>query len=669
MTANDFSGNRIGRGGTGLKAVVVYALITLAGIAAIFGAAPVWNHIKPSVILGLGDSWIRNLTYAATMNRDGSLNVVEQWDMQFNDRGTPWNGVYKTFNLVGNEKLEDFRAWDGAEEMDTSVSSSSGSWRSSAHLAATETMNFNDPIVSGGKSVRLSYRITDIASAIHGGALLDWMPIDESNTLPVVHLQGSVAWRDAASDDGGSWSAVAATTGRTASHATRTGMHFTVDGLRSQSALSVIAVAPPSALSTQTAANLTVWHIRVRAALREISPALRNGGIAQYLLYGAFALWLLPLIWCAITRARILRLVGSKQLAPWRDKPEIEPIVAACIARQMRWEQLRQGNAYSTALMACIDKGVVSIDDSGTVTIKPNEQWSRLTDLEHQFATMFAHMAQSAADPGNQQPTLEQISSAVPEKEELLNFNESIDAAGATLGSQIRASWVISLLSVLMVLPVALAMQILTGADAVIAAFADFAILAVLIMVSGQKRTARTVAIVTCVVCAAVFVTVGPLFALLAVLAISLQALSTLVPAFAPKRAHLAEFDHLHGLGLYLLDDGLFNERGVKDMVLWNWYMVYAAAFGISAQVRDRMAALMQSAGSDLDSSQVDHLHGLGVADATDFTDWSGAASSIDGFGNTIDTIVASYNADSSGSDDDGGSSDGSSGGGGMGAF
>ena len=113
MAGNDFPGNSSGRGVFGLKTVGVYALITVVTVLAIVGLTVPWNHVKPPITMFMGKSWIENLTYTATLNRNGSLDVTEEWDMRFKDRGTPWQGVYKTFNLVGEEALEDFHAWDG----------------------------------------------------------------------------------------------------------------------------------------------------------------------------------------------------------------------------------------------------------------------------------------------------------------------------------------------------------------------------------------------------------------------------------------------------------------------------------------------------------------------------------------------------------------------------
>ncbi len=39
------------------------------------------------------------------------------------------------------------------------------------------------------------------------------------------------------------------------------------------------------------------------------------------------------------------------------------------------------------------------------------------------------------------------------------------------------------------------------------------------------------------------------------------------------------------GLKRYMEDFSNFSDRGALDLVLWNWYMVYAAAFGISDKV------------------------------------------------------------------------------------
>ncbi len=46
------------------------------------------------------------------------------------------------------------------------------------------------------------------------------------------------------------------------------------------------------------------------------------------------------------------------------------------------------------------------------------------------------------------------------------------------------------------------------------------------------------------------------------------------------------------GLGLkrYMEDFSNFTDRGTADLALWDWYMVYAAAFGISDRVMRELA-------------------------------------------------------------------------------
>ncbi|MCI1635236.1 DUF2207 domain-containing protein [Bifidobacterium sp.] len=46
----------------------------------------------------------------------------------------------------------------------------------------------------------------------------------------------------------------------------------------------------------------------------------------------------------------------------------------------------------------------------------------------------------------------------------------------------------------------------------------------------------------------------------------------------------------VHGLRRYLLDFSAFQDRGVNDLVLWDRYLVYAAAFGISNQALKQLA-------------------------------------------------------------------------------
>lgn len=44
------------------------------------------------------------------------------------------------------------------------------------------------------------------------------------------------------------------------------------------------------------------------------------------------------------------------------------------------------------------------------------------------------------------------------------------------------------------------------------------------------------------------------------------------------------------GLKRYMEDFSNFTDRGTADLALWDWYMVYAAAFGISDRVMRELA-------------------------------------------------------------------------------
>ena len=44
------------------------------------------------------------------------------------------------------------------------------------------------------------------------------------------------------------------------------------------------------------------------------------------------------------------------------------------------------------------------------------------------------------------------------------------------------------------------------------------------------------------------------------------------------------------GLKRYMQDFSNFADRGAADIAMWDWYMVYAAAFGISERVMKELA-------------------------------------------------------------------------------
>ncbi|WEV75124.1 DUF2207 domain-containing protein [Bifidobacterium sp. ESL0800] len=142
----------------------------------------------------------------------------------------------------------------------------------------------------------------------------------------------------------------------------------------------------------------------------------------------------------------------------------------------------------------------------------------------------------------------------------------------------------------------------------------------------------------------------------------------------------------LLGLRRYMEDFSDFSERDVPDLALWDQYLVYATAFGISGKVTKRMAQVFPNLtdSSWLDGNAGDSLlywsyypsvDGVGDGNGAAGADAGQALSGVDSFGGLgdfgsqiasgFDTLQSTF-ADSF-SDSDGGSGGGFSGGGSFG--
>ncbi|OTA27266.1 hypothetical protein B9G54_01730 [Alloscardovia macacae] len=164
----------------------------------------------------------------------------------------------------------------------------------------------------------------------------------------------------------------------------------------------------------------------------------------------------------------------------------------------------------------------------------------------------------------------------------------------------------------------------------------------------------------------------------------------------------------VHGLARYLDDFSDFSDRGIEDMILWDRYLVYAAAFGMSQKVADAMrTTVLSTPGEELEDAGIGALsyspmrwmwmpwypgygygYGFGSDSEVDTSTLSGGVqpnfavspdfSSFDGFMDSFNSSLNSFQSDlhtamtnpSSGGSGSGsfGSGGGSFGGGGFGA-
>ena len=64
----------------------------------------------------------------------------------------------------------------------------------------------------------------------------------------------------------------------------------------------------------------------------------------------------------------------------------------------------------------------------------------------------------------------------------------------------------------------------------------------------------------------------------------------------------LEEYEKVRGLRDYLLDYSLIKERDIKSVIIWDKYLVYATAFGISSKVTEKFSEALMDIAKILDT-------------------------------------------------------------------
>lgn len=632
---------------------LILLIIPLIGLGVNLGM--LHEGLRSPDMIDYGKSSITNLEYEAVLNDDNSMTVKETWHLAFKDRGSEWNGVYKNFSLIDSSAVTGFKVYDNTEKLWMSTSASESSSGDANRKTAHEKIYFHHGFNQGNKTITLQYTITSFTSAINDATLINWMPIDSTNTLPVRHINGDITWRKESGYTADNWIRTTTKQGYASSKAHRNKLTFTVDSLPSHASVLVMGLAPRDITTSKPMTTLHAATVKNRNADHE----------KQYFMMVVIAIWLALLVIVPLSSG----LGKHDDDTYFRDVPKVSPGIASKIAIMLGWNHR---NTYAEALLlSCVNKKAIIFDEEGIMHLDQSKAASLASDERAFFDIVSQATRNSENVTMSSLPNMIRTYSPDRDRAELNTMltrqaNDYVNGRGLIIICKI-------LVFIMMFMSIGLLLKNAyldaSGAYQMI----PFVIVTALFAlsswtVSDDRKPIRTILVYASL---AVMFILG--FSTTPMSGIIIGVLITVASCrFSPYAAegHADDVRELRGLYAYMNDFSDFSERGVPDVTLWEWYMAYAAAFGIA----DKVSRKLRNVFNQLPESQQRYYHSSALA-------MYGIYHEGDGYHDDMRTSWSPENMDalntgftpsssgSGGSSGGGSSSSGSSGGGGMGAF
>lgn len=613
--------------------------------------------IRSPDMINYGKSSITNLDYHAVLNDDNSMTVKETWHLAFKDRGSEWHGVYKDFSLIGSSAITGFKVYDNTEKLWMATSASESVFSYANRKTAHEKMFFHDGFSQGNKTITLQYTITSFTSAINDATLINWMPIDSTNTLPVRHINGDITWRKESGYTADNWIRTTTRQGYASSKAHRNKLTFTVDGLPSRESVLVMGLAPRDITTSKPMTTLNAATVKSRNTDHE----------KRLFMMVVIAIWLALLVIVPLLSG----LGKHDEDTYFRDVPKTSPGIASKIALMLGWSHK---NTYAEALLlSCVNKKAIIFDEEGIMHLDQSKAASLASD-ERAFFDIVSQAARNAENVTmSSLPDMIRTYSPEQDRAELdttltRQANDYVNGRGLIVICKI-------LVFIMMFMSIGLLLKNAHLDTSGVYQMIPFVIVMALFALSSWTVSADRKPIRTILVYASLAVMFILGFSITPMSGVIIGVLITVASCkISPYAAegHADDVQELRGLYAYMNDFSDFSERGVPDVTLWEWYMVYASAFGIA----DKVSRKLRSVFDQLPESQQryyrsDALAMYGIYHDGDRyhddmrTSWSPAGM------DSLNTSFTPSSGGSGGSSGGGGgsSSSGSSGGGGMGAF
>ena len=451
-----------------------------------------------------------------------------------------------------------------------SESGSSDADRRTAH----EKMYFHHGFNQGNKTITLQYTLTSFTSAINDATLINWMPIDSTNTLPVRHINGDITWRKESVYTADNWIRTTTEQGYASSKAHRNKLTFTVDSLPAYASVLVMGLAPRDITTSKPMTTLNAATVKSRNADHE----------KRYFMMGVIAIWLALLV-----IVPLLSGLGKHDGDTYfRDVPKVSPGIASKIAVILGWSNR---NTYAEALLlSCVNKKAIIFDEEGIMHLDQSKAASLASDEEAFFDIV------SQATRNSENITISSLPDVVrtySQDQERAKLNTMLTRQA---NDYIKGRGLITICRILVCIMMFMSIGILIKNAYLdtnnIYTMLSFIIIFALFELTSWTVSAGIMPIETILVYASLVVMFILGFSITPMSGIIIGVLMTVASCrLSPYAAegHADDVQELRGLYAYMNDFSDFSERGIPDVTLWEWYMAYAAAFGIADEVSRKL--------------------------------------------------------------------------------
>ena len=635
---------------------------TLVVFAIVIGAGLMLSGSSP-------DLSYRTLDYDVAVQADGSLKVTQHIDMKLRTRDgdTPWRQLYQKYtlredgltnitdisvrNVTAGENYEQGALASPADHSDTSWDREyAGHWYIADVTDGAENPQPFDPAkdgyeISDNTTSRRSKDVDipatkkasslkfDVTMTLHGGTTLykdvaswQWEPFGDSNLIPIGKVTGIVRFPDGI-DASSSWAWLHYAGVSETSRMDDGSLRFSASDVRAGQYLDVVAaydasaVKPPSgwrqgdaAWVRQQTGRTYLPKLKQSEGQQEIAWRQQQAGPARVRVALWIAVVLAGLVLFAIGMVAAVRSYRESQyhgdIEYWREPPDMSPASVAKMADVMG---LSKGSVDSLQMTATM----LSLASKKAIAIYPGpSSLYRGVDMSNADNVRLAGMI--GADEGKAKSLGKTMTIVLlpagfdKDAKRELNLSQSERAAlslmqkvSKRVGSPVFdldgmkrhcEDWKNGYKAL------NLFTEACSSEFAMLGATRDGGTLA-----SWMGGLGAALALVSGII--AVF---GGNIALALIISAPIMMLSIVVCAYAASSVLTSSGQRyagqVQGLYRYLQDFSNFSDRGVADMVLWDRYLVYAAAFGIS----DRVMAEFAKAYPQVTDPQWLDAHGAG---------------------------------------------------------
>ncbi|MDO5688374.1 MAG: DUF2207 domain-containing protein [Pseudoscardovia radai] len=586
-----------------------------------------------------------NLAYDVQTQPDGSLSIVEDVTVQLKSRDddTPWHQIYQTYTL-DSRQLSSITDVSVTQILDDRMSTtytkqgfqdpssvSSGTWdsRYAGHWYLYDTTDAKDfdpatdavtpdaggstkktlelgwniaEASSGTYTFRITMTFDDVATQYSDISYFQWEPISAQNTVPIIKCTGTIRMPHGADgSDVAAW--LHSDANSTYSVADDGTMTFTATHIQPGQYLDPVFIvdngamgdvqrtAPDTAAST-TGMRQTIIDQENQKRSDYLAAQQHEARLSIMLVIAMIVLGVLLIIWAmvgAFVSYRNSQYRGGMQY--WREPPSLSPAAAARMNSVIEQTGASEVNARS------LSSTLLSLASKHCIMLAPGPQdWYTDIDVMHaDQSTVRPFIAQIASSHSRHSTRLTTtIALTVPRNAPLNAYNlsaserrlfELLEDAAEELGKrqfdlkemtgcmeestkmqQAYRSFETACDCEFAALSATRSQPMLCGAPAIVGFLYLLGLFAIVVSTTLPMVRYLAMGAGTVVSAFVVFATI--------------YGSSTAFTEDGQKWAQQVQcFKN------YLLDYSHFNDRDVRDLVLWDRYLVYAAAFGISKKV------------------------------------------------------------------------------------